>query len=89
MYYCTVLYYTVLYYTILYYTELYCTVLAITCYLQVSTVLYWRLPAACRHQNESKSRKYLTKVLWLLTYDNEQLELAEAVDKYSPGQQVR
>ena len=47
---------------------------AITCYLH-----------ACRHQNESKSRKYLAKVLWLLTYDNEQLELAEAVDKYMTG----
>ena len=47
---------------------------AITCYLH-----------ACRHQNESKSRKYLAKVLWLLTYDTEQLELAEAVDKYMTG----
>ncbi|XP_040565461.1 LOW QUALITY PROTEIN: transformation/transcription domain-associated protein [Lepeophtheirus salmonis] len=47
---------------------------AITCYLH-----------ACRHQNESKSRKYLAKVLWLLTYDNDKLELAEAVDKYNVG----
>jgi len=47
---------------------------AITCYLH-----------ACRHQNESKSRKYLAKVLWLLTYDDEQLQLAEAVDKYMIG----
>merc|ERR1719319_147634 len=47
---------------------------AITCYLH-----------ACRHQNESKSRKYLAKVLWLLTYDTEALELAEAVDKYMTG----
>ena len=47
---------------------------AITCYLH-----------ACRQQNESKSRKYLAKVLWLLTYDDEQLQLAEAVDKYMTG----
>lgn len=47
---------------------------AITCYLH-----------ACRHQNESKSRKYLAKVLWLLTYDEEKLALAEAVDKYHVG----
>ena len=40
---------------------------AITCYLH-----------ACRHQNESKSRKYLAKVLWLLTYDDEELSLAVA-----------
>ncbi|PSN44253.1 Transcription-associated protein 1 [Blattella germanica] len=47
---------------------------AITCFLH-----------ACRHQNESKSRKYLAKVLWLLTYDDEQSTLTEAVDKYSVG----
>lgn len=47
---------------------------AITCYLH-----------ACRHQNESKSRKYLAKVLWLLTYDDDKLALAEAVDKYHVG----
>ncbi len=47
---------------------------AITCYLH-----------ACRHQNESKSRKYLAKVLWLLTYDDEKSTLAEAVDKYAVG----
>ena len=49
---------------------------AITCYLH-----------ACRQQNESKSRKYLAKVLWLLTYDDDQLQLAEAVDKYMTGVQ--
>uniref|UniRef100_A0ABM0MIW8 Transformation/transcription domain-associated protein-like n=1 Tax=Saccoglossus kowalevskii TaxID=10224 RepID=A0ABM0MIW8_SACKO len=49
-------------------------VYAITCYLH-----------ACRHQNESKSRKYLAKVLWLLTYDDETSSLAEAVDKYCVG----
>jgi len=47
---------------------------AITCFLH-----------ACRHQNESKSRKYLAKVLWLLTYDNEKLALASALDKYCVG----
>ena len=40
---------------------------------------------ACRHQNESKSRKYLAKVLWLLTYDDDKLSLAEAMDKYCVG----
>ena len=45
---------------------------AITCYLH-----------ACRHQIESKARKYLAKVIWLLTYDDEKLQLAEAVDKYN------
>ena len=42
---------------------------------------------ACRHQNETKSRKYLAKVLWLLTYDDDKSShpLAEAVDKYSVG----
>lgn len=49
-------------------------VFAITCYLH-----------ACRHQNESRSRKFLAKVLWLLTYDDEKSTLAEAVDKYSNG----
>ena len=47
---------------------------AITCYLH-----------ACRHQNESKSRKYLAKVIWMLTYDDEKCTLAEAVDKYTIG----
>lgn len=47
---------------------------AITCFLH-----------ACRHQNESKSRKYLAKVLWLLAYDNENSALMEALDKYAAG----
>jgi transformation/transcription domain-associated protein len=47
---------------------------AITCFLH-----------ACRHQNESKSRKYLAKVLWLLTYDDDKLSLAESLDKYCVG----
>ena len=49
-------------------------VCTITCYLH-----------ACRHQNESKSRKYLAKVLWLLTCDDDKSTLAEAVDKYCVG----
>lgn len=40
---------------------------------------------ACRHQNESKSRKYVAKVLWLLTYDDDKGTLMKAVDKYSVG----
>lgn len=40
---------------------------------------------ACRHQNESKSRKYLAKVLWLLSYDDERSSLMEAVDRYAVG----
>lgn len=48
---------------------------AITCYLH-----------ACRHQNESKSRKYLAKVLWLLSYDDETTSaLTDAVEKYNQG----
>ncbi|XP_019648042.1 PREDICTED: transformation/transcription domain-associated protein-like [Branchiostoma belcheri] len=47
---------------------------AITCYLH-----------ACRHTNESKCRKYLAKVIWLLTYDDDKGTLAEAVDKYCVG----
>src|SRR5207244_5253803 len=35
----------------------------LTCYLQ-----------ACRHQNEAKSRKYIAKILWLLTYDKKEKE---------------
>ncbi|XP_045458905.1 transcription-associated protein 1 [Melitaea cinxia] len=47
---------------------------AMTCFLH-----------ACRHQNESKSRKYCAKVLWMLSYDDEKNSLAEALDKYSVG----
>ncbi|XP_045594313.1 transformation/transcription domain-associated protein isoform X4 [Procambarus clarkii] len=49
-------------------------VFAITCYLHAS-----------RHQNESKSRKYLAKVLWLLSYDDDAGSLSEAVDRYCVG----
>ncbi|KAH9644539.1 hypothetical protein HF086_002340 [Spodoptera exigua] len=47
---------------------------AMTCFLH-----------ACRHQNESKSRKYCAKVLWMLSFDDEKNSLAEALDKYSVG----
>lgn len=40
---------------------------------------------ACRHQNESKSRKYIAKILWLLTYDDDKSSLMETVDKYAIG----
>lgn len=41
---------------------------------------------ACRqHQNESKSRKYLAKVLWLLTYDDAENSLEKAVKTYNVG----
>ncbi|KAL3270789.1 hypothetical protein HHI36_021313 [Cryptolaemus montrouzieri] len=40
---------------------------------------------ACRHQNEAKSRKYMAKILWLLSYDDENSSLMEALDKYSVG----
>ncbi|GBP38089.1 hypothetical protein EVAR_95217_1 [Eumeta japonica] len=47
---------------------------AMTCFLH-----------ACRHQNESKSRKYCAKVLWMLNYDDEKSNLADALDKYAVG----
>ncbi|XP_045469394.1 transcription-associated protein 1 isoform X2 [Harmonia axyridis] len=40
---------------------------------------------ACRHQNEAKSRKYMAKILWLLSYDDKNSSLMEALDKYSVG----
>lgn len=46
---------------------------ALTCYLH-----------ACRHQNEAKSRKYLAKVLWLLSYDKDS-QLSDSVEKYNQG----
>uniref|UniRef100_A0A8D8UEY6 Transformation/transcription domain-associated protein n=1 Tax=Cacopsylla melanoneura TaxID=428564 RepID=A0A8D8UEY6_9HEMI len=61
-------------------------VFAVTCFLH-----------ACRHQKESMSRKYLAKVLWLLTYDGHKspqdstgekhvnAPLMDALDKYSVG----
>ncbi|XP_033220023.1 transformation/transcription domain-associated protein-like [Belonocnema kinseyi] len=43
---------------------------AITCFLKAS-----------KHHNESKSRKYIAKVLWLLNYDDENKSLLQQVDK--------
>lgn len=43
--------------------QMHLAVSALTCYLQ-----------ACRHQNEAKSRKYIAKILWLLTYDKKEKE---------------
>ncbi|XP_050062544.1 transformation/transcription domain-associated protein-like [Aphis gossypii] len=47
---------------------------AIICFLQ-----------ACRQQNESKYRKYLAKVLWLLTYDDKEYSLLSTVDTHFNG----
>uniref|UniRef100_UPI00359021B0 transformation/transcription domain-associated protein-like n=1 Tax=Myxine glutinosa TaxID=7769 RepID=UPI00359021B0 len=47
---------------------------AITCYLH-----------ACHHKNEHKARKYLAKVLWLLSFDDEKSTLAKTLDKYYEG----
>lgn len=49
-------------------------VAAIICFLQ-----------ACRQQNESKYRKYLAKVLWLLTYDDKEYSLLSTVDTHFNG----
>lgn len=40
---------------------------------------------ACRHTNESKARKYLAKILWLLSYDDDKSQLMEAIEKYAIG----
>lgn len=40
---------------------------------------------ACCHQNEAKGRKYIAKVLWLLSYDDDKNSLIEALEKYSVG----
>lgn len=47
---------------------------AMTCYLH-----------ACRHQSESKTRKYIAKVLWLLSFDNSTNTLLAIMDKYLIG----
>lgn len=49
---------------------------ALTCYLH-----------ACRHQSESKTRKYLAKVLWFLSYDNSNNTLMSTLEKYVVGVQ--
>ncbi|CAG9767854.1 unnamed protein product [Ceutorhynchus assimilis] len=38
---------------------------------------------ACKHQNEAKARKYIAKVLWLLSYDDDKNSLLDALDKYA------
>lgn len=40
---------------------------------------------ACRHNQESKARKYIAKILWLLMYDDDKGALADTVDKYCIG----
>eukprot|EP00118_Oscarella_pearsei_P018052 m.182608 g.182608 ORF g.182608 m.182608 type:complete len:3843 (+) comp39295_c0_seq28:119-11647(+) len=44
---------------------------AVTCYLH-----------ACRHNDEVKNRKHLSRVIWLLSFDDESRTLAGVVDKY-------
>lgn len=38
---------------------------------------------SCRHQSESKTRKYLANVIWLLTYDDPRHSLIDALEKYA------
>ncbi|BFZ01386.1 hypothetical protein BsWGS_04423 [Bradybaena similaris] len=47
---------------------------AIICYLH-----------ACRSSIEGRTRKYLAKAIWLLTYDDENLTLATTLDKHHNG----
>ncbi|CAI7996002.1 Transformation/transcription domain-associated protein [Geodia barretti] len=47
---------------------------ALTCFLH-----------ACRNQGEGKSRKYLARIIWMLTFDDEKSTLAETVEKYYIG----
>lgn len=47
---------------------------ALVCYLH-----------ACRHQDESKTRKYIAKILWLLTYDDDKGSLMKTLDKFAVG----
>lgn len=44
--------------------------------------------AFCKHaeaKTEYKSRKYVAKILWLLSYDDKCNTLMDAIDKYSIG----
>lgn len=45
---------------------------AVTCYLQT-----------CRFHPEPKARKYIAKILWLLSFDNQKGDLVELLNKYS------
>lgn len=47
---------------------------AVTCFLHAS-----------RHQNESKARKYIAKILWLLSFDDDKCSLLAAIEKYNGG----
>lgn len=40
---------------------------------------------ACRNQNEAKSRKYMAKILWLLSYDDKNGTLMKALDEFGTG----
>ncbi|XP_055874365.1 transformation/transcription domain-associated protein-like isoform X5 [Biomphalaria glabrata] len=50
---------------------------AVICYLH-----------SCRSAVEGHTRKYLAKAIWLLTYDDENLSIATAIDKYHLGIQA-
>ncbi|XP_037947653.1 transcription-associated protein 1 isoform X2 [Teleopsis dalmanni] len=47
---------------------------ALTCFLH-----------ACRHQSESKARKYIAKVLWFLSYENSAGTIMNTLEKYVVG----
>jgi len=47
---------------------------ALICYLHAS-----------RNQIESKTRKYIAKVLWFMSYDNHTKTLLSTLEKYVPG----
>ncbi|KAH8256520.1 hypothetical protein KR032_001949, partial [Drosophila birchii] len=40
---------------------------------------------ACRNQNETKTRKYIAKVLWFMSYDNQSNTLITTLEKYVSG----
>ena len=40
---------------------------------------------ACRSAIEGRTRKYLAKAIWLLTYDDEKLTIATTLEKHHQG----
>ena len=47
---------------------------ALTCFLH-----------ACRNQSEGRCRKYIARIFWILSFDDDKGTLAEIVDKYYAG----
>ena len=47
---------------------------ALTCFLH-----------ACRNQSEGRCRKYIARIFWILSFDDDKGTLAEIVDKYYGG----